>query len=81
MPNMEDELASLAGSKYLARLNPMQGYWQLSLHEDSQECQSIITLYGVYTPTRVQHGITNATVLLCAAKDKTSVDIVGRMFC
>jgi Reverse transcriptase (RNA-dependent DNA polymerase) len=62
MPNMEDELASLAGSKYCATFDLMQGYWQLPLHEDSQECQSIITPDGVYTPTRVQHGTTNATV-------------------
>jgi hypothetical protein len=37
MPNMEDELASLAGSKYFATLDLMQGHWQLPLHEDSQE--------------------------------------------
>jgi hypothetical protein len=42
----------------------MQGYWQLPLHKDSQECQSIIAPDGVYTPTRVQHGTTNATVHL-----------------
>jgi RNase H-like domain found in reverse transcriptase len=62
MPYMEDEMASLAGSKYFATLDLMQGYWQLPLHEDSQECQPIITPDGVYTPTRVQHGTTNATV-------------------
>jgi hypothetical protein len=32
MPNMEGELASLAGSKYFATLDLMQGYWQLPLH-------------------------------------------------
>jgi hypothetical protein len=62
MPNMEDELASLAGSKYFATFNLMQGYWQLPLHENCQECQSIITPDGVYTPTRVHHGTANATV-------------------
>jgi Reverse transcriptase (RNA-dependent DNA polymerase) len=62
MPNMEDELASLAGSQFFATLDLMQGCWQLPLHEDPQECQSIITPDGVYTPTRVQHGTTNATV-------------------
>jgi hypothetical protein len=62
MPNMEDELASLAGSKYHATLDLMQGHWQIPLHEDSQEFQSIITPAGVYTPTRVQHGTANATV-------------------
>jgi RNase H-like domain found in reverse transcriptase/Reverse transcriptase (RNA-dependent DNA polymerase) len=60
--NMEDELTSLAGSKYFVTLDLMQGYWQLPLHEDSQECQSIITPDGVYTSTRVQYGTTNATV-------------------
>jgi hypothetical protein len=43
MPNMEEELASLAGSKYSDKLDLMQGYWQLPLHEDSQECKSVIT--------------------------------------
>jgi hypothetical protein len=62
MPNMKDELASLAGSKYSAALDLMQGYWQLPLHADSQECQSIITPDEVYTSTRAQHGTTNATV-------------------
>jgi hypothetical protein len=54
MPGMEDVLASLAGSKYFATLDLMQGYWQLPLHKDLQRCQSIITPNGVYTPTRVQ---------------------------
>jgi hypothetical protein len=59
MTNMEDELASLAESKHFATLDLMQGYWQLPPHEDSQECQYIITPDGFYTPTRVQHGTTN----------------------
>jgi hypothetical protein len=71
MPNMEDELASLAGSKFFATLDLMQGYWQLPLHEDSQECQSVITPDGVYTPTRVQHGTTNATRYTCKPSWRT----------
>jgi Reverse transcriptase (RNA-dependent DNA polymerase) len=59
---MEDEVVSLGDSKYFATLDLMQGYWQLALHENSQECQSIITPDGVFTPTRVQHGTTNTTV-------------------
>jgi hypothetical protein len=62
MPNKEDELASLAGSKYTTTLDLMKRHLQIPLHEDSQECQSIITPDGVYTPTRVHHGTTNATV-------------------
>jgi hypothetical protein len=62
MPNMEDELASLSYSKNFATLDFMEGYRQLPLQEDSQECQSIVTPDIVYTPTRVKDGTTNATV-------------------
>jgi hypothetical protein len=76
MPNMEDELTSLAGSKYFATLDLMQGYWQLPLHEDSQECQSIITPDGVYTPTRVHHGTTNAMVHMQSIMEDLMHDII-----
>jgi hypothetical protein len=75
MPNMEDELAFLAGSKYFSTLDLMKGYWHLPLHEESQECQSIITPDGVYTPTRVQHGTTNATVHMQSIMEDLMHDI------
>ncbi len=39
-------------------------YWQLPLHKDSQALQSFLTPEGVYTPTRVMHGTTNAVAHL-----------------
>jgi Reverse transcriptase (RNA-dependent DNA polymerase) len=75
MPNMEDELASLAGSKYFATLYLIQGYWKLPLDEDSQECQSVITPDGVYTPTTVLHGTTNATVHMQSIMEELMHDI------
>jgi hypothetical protein len=53
----------------------MQGYWQLPLHEDSQEFQSIITPDGVYTPTRVQHGTTKATVHMQSIMEDLMLDV------
>jgi hypothetical protein len=35
-------------------------YWKLPLAPDSRECQSFITPDGVFSPTRVLHGTTNA---------------------
>jgi Reverse transcriptase (RNA-dependent DNA polymerase) len=75
MPNMEDELKSLAGSKYFATLDLMKKYRQIPLHEDSQECQSIITPDGVYTPTRIQHGTSNATVHMQSIMEDLMHDI------
>jgi Reverse transcriptase (RNA-dependent DNA polymerase) len=61
MPNLEDELHDLHGSKVFATLDFCQRYWQIPLHKDSQDCQSFITPDGVYAPTRVIHGTSNAT--------------------
>jgi hypothetical protein len=61
MPNLQDELHDLHGSEVLAMLDFCQGYWQIPLHIIFQDCQSIITPDGEYTPTRVLHGTRNAT--------------------
>jgi Reverse transcriptase (RNA-dependent DNA polymerase) len=61
MLNRQDKLHDLHGSEVFATLDVCQGYWQIPLHKDSQDCQSFITPDGVYTPTRVLHGTRNAT--------------------
>jgi Reverse transcriptase (RNA-dependent DNA polymerase) len=61
MPNLQDKLHDLHGSDVFATMEFCQGYWQIPLHKDSQDCQSFITQDGVYTPTRVLHGMRNAT--------------------
>jgi hypothetical protein len=61
MLNLQYELHDLHGSEVFATLDFCQGYWQIPLHKDSQDCQSFITPVGVYTPTRVLHGTRNST--------------------
>jgi Reverse transcriptase (RNA-dependent DNA polymerase) len=61
MPNLQDGLHDLQGPEVFATLNFCQGYWQIPLHKDSQDCQSFITPDGVYTPIRVLHGTNNTT--------------------
>jgi Reverse transcriptase (RNA-dependent DNA polymerase) len=61
IPNLQDGLQNLHGSEVFATLDFCQGYWQIPLHEDSQDCQSFITPDEVYTPTCVLHGTRNAT--------------------
>ena len=60
MPNLEQDLSSLAGAVYFANFDMSHGYWQLLLAQLSQECHSFITPGGIYTSTRVLHGTTNA---------------------
>jgi Reverse transcriptase (RNA-dependent DNA polymerase) len=61
MPNLHDELHDSHGSEVFATLDFCQGYWQIPMHKNPQDCQSFITPNGVYTPTRVLHGTRNAT--------------------
>jgi hypothetical protein len=61
MPNLQDELHDIHGSEVFATLNFCQGYWQIPLHKDSQDCQSVIISDGVYTPKGVLHGTRNST--------------------
>jgi hypothetical protein len=61
MPNPQDDLYDLHGSEVFATLDFCQGYWQIPLHKDSQDCQSFITPDGFFTPARVLDGTRNAT--------------------
>jgi hypothetical protein len=56
MPNIQDNLDDPHGSEVFSTQDFCQGYWQIPLHEDSQDCQFFIKPNGVYRPTRVLHG-------------------------
>ncbi|KAF0727827.1 hypothetical protein Ae201684_014173 [Aphanomyces euteiches] len=60
MPNLDSAMACLVGMKAYFTLHWTKGYWQLPLHADSQEFFSFMTPFGVYTPTRVLMGQTDA---------------------
>jgi Reverse transcriptase (RNA-dependent DNA polymerase) len=60
MPYLESELSRVAGSQIFSTFDLCHGYWQLELSESSRDCQSFITPDGIYTPTSVLHGASNA---------------------
>lgn len=64
MPNIENELSKLFGSTCYANFDLSSAYWQLPLHPDFQATQSFITPDGIFSPTRVLHGTTNAVTYL-----------------
>lgn len=67
MPNIEHELGKLSGSRYFATFDLSHGYWQLELDPESRHLQSFITPHGIFSPTRVLHGTTNAVAHLQSA--------------
>lgn len=66
MPNLEHELTNLGKEKpqCFANFDMSHSYWQLMLASESQECHSIITPDGTFTPNRVMYGTTNAVTHL-----------------
>lgn len=64
MPILEQELTKLSNARFFANFDFVHSYWQLPLHEESQSSQSFITPDGVFSPTRVPHGTTNAVTHL-----------------
>lgn len=64
MPIIDHELLKTAKSRYYASIDFTHSFWKLGLHPDFQECQSIITPDGIFSPRRVFHGTTNAVLHL-----------------
>ena len=64
VPDLEFAVGQLAEDVCYTSLDLCHGYWQLQLHQDSQQCQSFIAPDGVFSPTRVMHGQTNAVSYL-----------------
>ena len=79
MPHVESELARLRGTTCFASFDLSHGYWQLPLATESQECQSFITPDGVFTPTRVLHGTTNAVTHMQAVLSEVFLPLHGHL--
>ncbi|KAF0699578.1 Aste57867_9866 [Aphanomyces stellatus] len=60
MPNLDSAMVCLVGATVFFTLDWTKGYWQLPLHPKSHEFFSFMTPFGVYTPTRVLMGQTDA---------------------
>lgn len=64
MPTVEQELNKLLSSTVYDTFDLICGYWQPQLDKESQSSQSFITPDGIFSPTCVLHGSTNAVLYL-----------------
>lgn len=60
MPDLDGMIQKTEGSKCYAELDWIEAFWKLGLHPDSQECMSIQTPIGVFTPNRIIQGGTDS---------------------
>ena len=81
MPNLEQELTTLSNSRFYATFDLSHGYWQLELDKDSQALQSFVTPDGIYSPTRVLHGTTNAVAHLQSSLAEVLPKNIKNIYC
>ena len=60
-PTMEDVQQYLTGAKYFITLDCKNGFWQIKVHEDSQELFSFATHRQTITPVRLSQGAVDAS--------------------
>ena len=60
LPNINDVLDSLQGSKVFSSLDLKSGYWQVPIREGDQEKTAFITHLGLFEFTKVAFGLCNA---------------------
>ena len=62
MPFLAVVMVNLKDAKYFAAFDFVKGFWQLPLHEDSQELLSFLMNNRVCTPSRVMQGPTDSAL-------------------
>ena len=60
LPRINELLDQLGRSKYFSTLDLAAGYWQIRVHEDSQEKTAFITQHGLYEFRVMPFGVMNA---------------------
>ena len=60
LPNIEDCLDTLSGSRFFSTLDLMSGYYQVEMDPKDQHKTAFSTRYGLYEYTRMPFGLCNA---------------------
>ena len=60
LPRIDNMIDQLRGAKYFSAMDLISGYWQIELPPEEQEKCAIIAQSGLYQPTRMPQGLTNA---------------------
>ncbi|GMF48914.1 unnamed protein product [Phytophthora fragariaefolia] len=77
MPVLEVVIGELEGAHVFFVLDWFRGYWQLPLHPDAQEHFTFVTHRGMYTPTRVPMGATDAVAYYQGVGEEIFGDLLG----
>lgn len=60
IPKIETTLNSMTRAKFFTKLDANSGFWQISLHKDSQKLTTFLTPFGRFKFCKLPFGITSA---------------------
>lgn len=75
LPCIDDTIDKLGGAKYFSAMDLISGYWQIDLPAEEQEKCAIIAQSGLYQPTRMPQGLTNAPATFQQCMDSIMSDL------
>ena len=75
LPRIDDTLDRLGGAQYFSAMDLISGYWQIDLPPEDQEKCAIITEKGLFQPTCMPQGLTNAPATFQRAMDAVMGDL------
>lgn len=75
MPHLQSITTQLCADTCFATTDLYKCYWKFPMARELQELQSLITPDGVYTPTRILHGLTNAAAQVQSTVSRISKEI------
>ncbi|POM72578.1 Hypothetical protein PHPALM_10679 [Phytophthora palmivora] len=78
MPSLEVALEHCKGKMFYAMFDFLKGFWQLPLAKCSQEFLSYMTDKGIFTPTRVPQGSTDAALHFQSTVEMVLGDLVNK---
>ena len=77
LPTMEDVTSKLSGPTVFTSLNVASGFYQIPLHEDSEELTTFITPFGRHFFRRLPFGITSEPEIFMRKLSQLSEDVDG----
>ena len=65
IPDIQDALDNLRGSKYFATIDLLSGYWQIGMTDRAKERSAFCTRRGLFHFTRIPFGLSGAPGSFC----------------
>ena len=77
MPRIETVFAGLAGSRYFAKLDLKEAYWQIPIDKQSQGLCTLNTSNGLYKMLRLPKGLKNSSAIFQRTMETILKDLPG----